>query len=220
MGMKRSPLNTMINSVNNPQTIRPIGKPVKKTATVTGSMSRRAANVLQTSFEPAADATFTEDDYLIIDFVNESGTYANGDFSNKVKNALACWELTYRIRTIPAAYFATEELSKETLATADQQYDEVELFYVHQSYCDHRELNRVVKDILVNYIDPKTYLLAAQVKLQPLNLKDYLAKYGRFDIAMVPDGDYEINYWYDVMKNDNWDFATRPLTSSTVPLNS
>ena len=104
-------------------------------------------------------------------------------------------------------------------AKATEEFDEYELFYVHQSYCDHSELNRVLKDILINFLDPKTYLIAAQVKLQPLNLPDFLEKHGTFGTPFTPGGDYEIDYWYQAGQYENWDLERRPLTSTPVPYN-
>lgn len=217
--MKRTALSTIMGTAQNLPSVHQIGKPTRKPTTVVSSPARRVAKVLQTSFNPTAPDVFTEDDFLIIDFVNEEGTGPHGDFVNKVKNRCACWEMTYRIRTIPAAYFATEELREATLASAVEDFDEYELFYVHQSYCDHTELNRIVKDILINFIDPKTYLLAAQVKIQPLNLSDFLEKHGTFGTPFTPGGDYEIDYWYQAGQYENWDLERRPLTSSLVPYN-
>lgn len=215
--MKRTALSALMSG-SAPAPVHQIGKVNKKPTAVAGSRpSSRAINVLKTSFNPSKTDEFTEEDYLIIDFVNESGTKAYGDFQRKIKNRLACWELTYRLRTIPAAYFATEELSQQTLATAHEDFDEYELHYIHQSYCDHSELNRIVKDILLTFLDPKTYLLNAQVKVQPLNLADFYRTHGHFKNPITPGADYEINYWFDGDNPDNADLFTRPLTSSVVP---
>lgn len=215
--MKRTALSTIMGNTQPSTRAYQIGRTSKTSTTVVSSPTRRAAKVLQTSFNPTAADAFTDEDYLIIDFVNEAGTGPHGDFVNKVKNRCACWELTYRIRTIPAVYFATDELREQTMATADEEFDEYELFYVHQSFCDHTELNRILKDILINFLDPKTYLLAAQVKVQPMNLPDFLEKYGKFGTPFNVGGDYDIDYWYQSGQDQNWDLERRPLTSTPVP---
>jgi hypothetical protein len=82
-----------------------------------------------------------------------------------------------------------------------------------------KEVNQNVFDDSIQFLDPETYLLAAQVKIQPLNLSDFLEKHGTLGTPFTPGGDYEIDYWYQAGQYENWDLERRPLTSSPVPHN-
>lgn len=186
-------------------------------ATQLPNAKHNAKRVIMESMLEEENKPFTEDDFLIIDFVNESDTKAYGDFHKKIQKRLACWELQYRIRTIPSVYFDGGEMEQEVIKNINEDYDEYELLYVHQSFCDHMELKILIRDIMMQFIDPRTHLIAAQAKIIPRNLNDHLKKYGSFKDPIAPGDSIEINYTYDETVDHNWSFADRPLTSMPAP---
>lgn len=204
--------------------------PKRKTSALTSSSFPRnqQPSQLKKSFNPGvlaipavrnvAEEPFTRDDFLLIDFVNEANTKPYGDFIKKISGRLACWEIHYLIRTIPSVYFSTPASEQETLKTIDTQYDEYELKYTHASFCDHSEFQVLVGKILMEFLDPNTHLIAAQAKVVPINLKDYLAKHKALDSKPLSEcSEVHINYYFDETDPKNWDFFERPNTSTPYP---
>lgn len=182
------------------------------------NVERNAARVVIDSMNDVYTAPFNDNDYLVINFLDEKGTFASGQFSEKIKNRLACWELTYLIRTVPSVYFDGGELEEEVIANLANDYDEYELRYIHQSYCDHGELKVLIRNILMSFVDGKTHLIAAEVKIQPRNLKDFIKEHGGFKDPIGPNDNIEINYFWDPEIPGNWSFLDRPLTSTPASL--
>lgn len=175
-------------------------------------------NVPAFSLPVEKEIVFTEEDYLLIDWVHQENTGPKGDFSMKIKNRLCCWEVHYIVRTIPGIYFSTPELEKETLETIDTHFDEYELFYVHRHYCDHREIGPILAHILNGFLDNGTHLLAAQAKLIPVSIPDFIKKHGPNAFQNIDASQpIQITYEWDQNHQLNWDFLERPLTSSPYP---
>lgn len=169
--------------------------------------------------QPITEKTveFNEDDYLLIDWVRQENTKPYGKFSEKIKNRMCCWEIQYIIRTIPGVYFSTPEIEQETLRTIDTEFDEYEMNYVHQTFCDHRDIGPIMAHILNGFLDSGTHLLAAQAKLIPISIPNYLKKYGKFGTPIDSSQPFDIIYEWDPKQPLNWDFFERPLTSSPYP---
>lgn len=161
---------------------------------------------------------FTDDDYLLIDWVHQENTGPKGDFSKKIKDRLCCWEVHYIIRTIPGVYFSTPEAEKATLETINSEFDEYELLYAHPVFCDHREIGPMLAHILTCFLDDGTHLLAAQAKLIPVSIPDFIKKHGVGYIQAIDTKEpIQITYEWDPKHMLNWDFFERPLTSSHYP---
>lgn len=192
-----------------------------KMATMTArlpNVERNAARVIIDSMSDAYTVPFTDDDFLVINFLDEDGTYANGKFSEKIQNRLACWEIHYLIRTVPSVYFDGGALEDEVVANLATDYDEYELRYTHQSYCDHSELKILIRNILMSFLDPRTHLIAAEAKIIPRNLKDFMKEHGGFKSPIGPQDEIEIDYYWDPEIHRNWNFLDRPLTSTAPSL--
>lgn len=182
------------------------------------NVERNAARVVIDSMSDVYTVPFTKDDFLVINFLDEKGTYTSGKFSEKIQNRLACWEIHYLIRSVPSVYFDGGALEEEVVANLANDYDEYELRYVHQSYCDHGELKILIRNILMSFLDPRTHLIAAEAKIIPRNLKDFMKEHGGFKSPIGPQDDIEINYYWDPSIHRNWSFLDRPLTSTASTL--
>lgn len=201
----------------------PMGKittnPIVKMTSKLPNAERNAARVVIDSFAgQELTAPFTKDDYLVINFLDETGTFANGKFREKIQNRLACWEIHYLIRTVPSVYFDGGALEEEVVNNLANDYDEYELRYIHQSYCDHSELKVLIRDILMSFVDPRTHLIAAEAKIIPHNLSDFLKVHGKFKEPISPDDQIEIHYHWNPEILENWNFLDRPLTSTPASL--
>ncbi len=178
-------------------------------AKMSQKVETRSAAVLKT--------TFTEEDYLLIDWVHQENTGPKGEFSQKIRQTLCCWEVHYIIRTIPGIYFSTPELAAATMETIDTEFDEYELFYAHKVICDHSEIGPILAHILNEFLDNGTHLLAAQAKLIPMTIADFVKKHGEVGASIDSKGAIQITYEWDPKHLLNLDFFQRPLTSSPYP---
>jgi len=164
-----------------------------------------------------ANCEFTDEDYLLIDWVHQEQSGPKGEFTRKVNNKPCCWKVHYIIRTIPGVYFSTPEIEEETVKSINTEFDEFELYYTHHALCDYKDIGPITAHILTNFLDNGTHLLAAQAKLIPVSIGDYLKEFGRFGNNIDSNSPYEIVYEYDPKHLLNWDFFERPLTSTPYP---
>lgn len=173
-------------------------------------------NILGTMADPAP--TFTKSDFQFIDWIEPEKTKSCGEFADKVRNRELCWEVIYRVRTIPSVYLNDPEMAEEVIANMATEYDEFEISYVHQGMCTHAEFMSFVAHIFIEFLDPQTHLIAAQAKVIPVSLADHLRRYGPFKNAVTDIDSVEICYQFDPKDPMNWDFFDRPLTSTPQPM--
>ena len=200
----------------------PKNNPIKNSINAMTAMvnSPRKNITFSSTVNSANNVEFTEDDYLLIDWVHQDQSGPKGDFTRKVNNKPCCWKIHYIIRTIPGVYFSTPELEEETLKTIDTEFDEFELFYTHQAFCDYKDIGPITAHILNAFLDSGTHLLAAQAKLIPVSIADFLKEYGKFGSTIDSNQPYTINFEWDPSHPKNWDFFQRPLTSTPYPYTS
>ncbi len=159
---------------------------------------------------------FTDDDYTIIDFL-ERTQKNSGDFVNKTKGRPCCWDVIIRIATTPSQYVTPEYL--EYIKNGNFQHwseancDIAELYYHHEGMATFDVIHIVASKIFLEFVDPKTHLLEAQVRIRPMTLTDRIKKYGPFKTVVDMHDKLDINYFFDGSLEQNVDLFTRPLTN-------
>ena len=189
---------------------------------VKAKMNKRAGLSVKTQafinnvIAPDNAVKFTDDDYTIIDFL-ERTQKNSGDFVNKTKGRPCCWDVIIRIATTPSQYVTPEYL--EYIKNGNFQHwseancDIAELYYHHEGMATFDVIHIVASKIFLEFVDPKTHLLEAQVRIRPMTLTDRIKKYGPFKTVVDMHDKLDINYFFDGSLEQNADLFTRPLTN-------
>ena len=159
---------------------------------------------------------FNDNDYTIIDFL-ERRQDNYGDFAKKTKGRPCCWDVEFQIATAPSKYVTPEYL--EYIKNGNFQHwseancDISELLYHHEGMATFDVIHIVASKIFLEYIDPKTHLLEAQVKIRPMSLADRIKKYGPFKTVVDMHDKLDIHYYFNGSLPQNKDLFDRPLTN-------
>lgn len=190
---------------------------------VKASKSKRAglSPISQSFFNqiiaPDNRVRFNEDDYLIIDFLSRTQT-SFGDFNKKIDKRACCWVAEFLIATVPTRYF-NDDYIKENVANKEKHWTEIncdisELRYHHEGTSTLDTIHIVASKIFLEFIDPQTHLLEAQVRLKPMELTERIKKYGPFKTVVDTNDVLNINYFFDASLPQNADLFVRPFTNS------
>lgn len=162
----------------------------------------------------------TPNDYCWID-LKDGRYHHNGNFA-AVSKYKQYWKFEYRLSLLPADHWRTKlDMTDETL----HETDHYELIYIHPCKVMAPDIMSMVRRIYVTFVDPKTLVYLAEVKVTALTeieakaalkrVPDLSAK-GYFDKIDVTE-EFDIDYWYDGSGSEQVElFTKQPLTNVIV----